>query len=47
MNKQMVHNFKPVIKAKDMDDDMFKEVERFARDSFDTKEKFKDEMVWL
>ena len=48
MNKQTQGNalsFKTVIKAKDMDDDMFNHIDRWARDTFESKEKFRDEMV--
>jgi len=39
-------NFKTVVKAKDMDDDMFNQLEKWARETFESKEKFKDEMVY-
>ncbi len=48
MNKQLQANtvsLKTVIKAKDMEDDMFAHIEKWARDTFDSKEKIKDEMV--
>lgn len=38
-------NFKTVVKAKDMDDDMFNQLEKWARETFESKEKFRDEMV--
>ena len=38
---------KPVIKAKEMEDDMFKHIESWARETFeDTKLKLKDEIVF-
>ena len=38
--------FKSVVKAKDMDDDMFIKIEKWARETYeDPKFKFKDEMV--
>ncbi len=40
-----VYSFKTVIKAKDMDEEMFNSIERWARDTFESKEKFRDEMV--
>jgi hypothetical protein len=44
---QKAHGFKSVVKAKDMEDDMFKEIEKWCRDSFESpKEKFRDEMVF-
>jgi hypothetical protein len=39
-------NFKTVVKAKDMDDDMFNQLEKWARETFESKEKFRDEMVY-
>ena len=48
MNKQLQSNiisFKTVIKAKDMDEDMFSHIEKWARETFESKEKVKDEMV--
>jgi len=44
-NPNSLLNVKTVIKAKDMDDDMFKDIEKIARDTFDPKEKLKDEIV--
>ncbi len=39
-------NFKSVVKAKDMDDEMFRDIEKWARETFENpKEKFRDEMV--
>lgn len=38
--------FKPVIKAKDMDEDMFKNIEHWAKETFeDSRVKYKDEKV--
>ncbi len=53
MNKQQIHNlnnqnlsaFKTVVKARDMDDEMFNNIEAICKTIFDPKEKFKDEMV--
>jgi len=39
--------FKSVVKAKDMEDDMFTKIEKWARETFeDAKVKYKDEMVF-
>lgn len=39
-------NFKSIIRSKDMSEDMFREIERLAKDSIENpKEKFRDEMV--
>jgi hypothetical protein len=39
-------SFKSVVKAKDMDEEMFREIERLARETIENpKEKFRDEMV--
>jgi len=48
MNKQgpvNVFNLKTIIKAKDMEDDMFNFIDRWARETFENKEKFRDETV--
>jgi len=38
--------FKSVVKAKDMEDEMFVKIEKWARDTLeDSKVKYKDEMV--
>jgi predicted sulfurtransferase len=43
-NEKMV--FKSVVKAKDMDEEMFVKIEKWARETFeDSKVKYKDEMV--
>ena len=40
-----VVGLKPVIKAKDMDEEMFKGIEKWARETYEnTKEKLRDEM---
>lgn len=45
--KSTLGQFKSVIKAKDMEEDMFKEIERWARETFENpREKFRDEMVF-
>jgi hypothetical protein len=44
--KEKYQTFKPVIKMKEMDNEMLKFIEGFAKESFeDVKVKFKDEMV--
>lgn len=46
MNKDKI-TFKAVVKAKEMDDDMFLKIEKWARETFeDPKIKYKDEMVF-
>jgi hypothetical protein len=48
MIKEKTSAYKSVVKAKDMDDDMFKNLEHWARETFeDPKLKFKDEMVYI
>ncbi len=43
-NEKMV--FKSVVKSKDMDEEMFIKIEKWARETFeDQKVKYKDEMV--
>lgn len=43
-NEKMV--FKSIVKAKDMDEEMFVKIEKWARETFeDSKVKYKDEMV--
>ncbi len=45
-NEKMV--FKSVVKAKDMDEEMFVKIEKWARETFeDSKVKYKDEMVLI
>ena len=45
MNKDKMV-FKSVVKAKEMEDEMFVKIEKWARESFeDSKIKYKDEMV--
>ena len=36
---------KTIVKAKDMEDDMFNFIDKWARDTFENKEKFRDESV--
>jgi hypothetical protein len=48
MNKQPQFNtltFKTVVKACEMDKDMFSHIERWAKETFENKEKYRDEMV--
>ena len=45
MNKDKMV-FKSVVKAKEMEDEMFVKIEKWARETFeDSKVKYKDEMV--
>ena len=45
MNKDKMI-FKSVVKAKEMEDEMFSKIEKWARETFEeTKNKFKDEKV--
>ena len=45
MNKDKMV-FKSVVKAKEMEDEMFTKIEKWARETFeDSKIKYKDEMV--
>jgi hypothetical protein len=45
MNKEKMV-FKSVVKAKEMEDEMFSKIEKWARETFeDSKIKYKDEMV--
>ena len=47
MNKDKMV-FKSVVKAKEMEDEMFAKIEKWARETFeDSKIKYKDEMVIL
>lgn len=46
MNKDKM-TFKAVVKAKEMDDEMYSKIEKWARETFeDPKIKYKDEMVF-
>ena len=46
MSKQQQNFLKPVIKIRDMDDEMLRNIEGWARDTLEeTKVKYKDEMV--
>ncbi len=56
MNKQTGHNVnfsntpmlsvKTVVKARDMEDNMFREIEKITKETFDPREKFTHEQVW-
>ncbi len=47
MNKDKIV-FKSVVKAKDMEEEMFNKIEKWARETFeDNKIKYKDEMVFI